>query len=324
MRAVRLTLNLLLWPPVFLMAGLCATLAIAAQWGRVDLEWDVAAQFAPIWLAGSAICLVTALAFGGARRWSIVAVSVIGLTFAAALIVPEFVRATGPKAAADASDQLKIVQFNVWHENPDPKQVIDWLNVERPDIAVIEENSPHFDRALAAYGRGWTIACPRCEVMVLSRRPALSAEYARRRHHGPPAPLTHAAFQDRHGVFDVVGVHNAWPTDPDQPVQERRLAAFVARLPHERLVLVGDFNSAPWSFQRRRWDAAFGVIRRERAIPTWPAQTYKRLHWLGLPFLPIDHIYAGPGWATVSVRRGPRLSSDHYPLVITLAPVAPR
>ena len=43
-----------------------------------------------------------------------------------------------------------------------------------------------------------------------------------------------------------------------------------------------------------------------------------------LPVLPIDHVYAGPGWATVSVERGPSIGSDHYPLVVILAPVAPR
>ena len=36
--------------------------------------------------------------------------------------------------------------------------------------------------------------------------------------------------------------------------------------------------------------------------------------------LPIDHVYAGPGWRTVSVQRGPKLGSDHYPVIVTLAP----
>ena len=120
-----------------------------------------------------------------------------------------------------------------------------------------------------------------------------------------------------------MGVHDAWPTDPDQPYQERRLAAVIAAAPKDRLIVTGDFNSAPCSFARRRWDAVFGIPRRERALPSWPARTYKRLKWLGLPFLPIDHVYAGPGWATVSVARGPRLTSDHYPVVVTLAPVGP-
>jgi endonuclease/exonuclease/phosphatase (EEP) superfamily protein YafD len=167
------------------------------------------------------------------------------------------------------------------------------------------------------------MACAHCGVMMLSRTPAPHVRQIRPAH-GPEAPLADVMFRDQQGPFEVIGVHNAWPTDPDQPFQEHRLAALVADRPQDRLILTGDFNSAPWSFQRQRWDRALRLTRRERAIATWPARNYGRLRWLGLPFLPIDHVYAGPGWATVSVRRGPRLSSDHYPVVLTLAPVAPQ
>ena len=36
------------------------------------------------------------------------------------------------------------------------------------------------------------------------------------------------------------------------------------------------------------------------------------------PILPIDHIYAGSDWRMTGLRRGPRLGSDHFPLVATL------
>ncbi|MDE2488701.1 MAG: endonuclease/exonuclease/phosphatase family protein, partial [Alphaproteobacteria bacterium] len=88
--------------------------------------------------------------------------------------------------------------------------------------------------------------------------------------------------------------------------------------------VTGDFNSTPWSFSRRRWDKAFGLIRRDRALFSWPAG--KTVWGVKPPFpiLPIDHVYAGPDWATVSIRRGPKLGSDHYPVVAILAPVGPR
>jgi len=91
----------------------------------------------------------------------------------------------------------------------------------------------------------------------------------------------------------------------------------------DRLIIVGDFNSTPWSFGRRRDDARLGVLRRTRNLFSWPAERVSH-NKLPAPFpvLPIDHIYAGRGWATVSVRRGPRLGSDHYPVVAVLAPAA--
>jgi endonuclease/exonuclease/phosphatase (EEP) superfamily protein YafD len=321
MASVRVALSVVLLPPAALLAAFCAAMSIAAQWGRVSLQLDVLAHFAPFWLLGSAVGLTLGFLARGWARWSVVATGLVGVIAAGSLILPEFLRPTGPHASVNAPEQLKIVQFNVRHANPNPEAILAWLDAERPDIAVIEENSSGFRQAVAAH-RKWSVACRGCEVMVLSRKPALNAAPAQRNH--PSTPLTHAQFQDGRGLFEVIGLHNAWPTDEDQPIQEARLAEAIAARRSDRLIVVGDFNSAPWSFQRRRWDRIFGLVRRDRAIPSWPARAYMGLRWLGQPFLPIDHVYAGPGWATVSVRRGPRLSSDHYPLVITLAPVAPR
>jgi endonuclease/exonuclease/phosphatase (EEP) superfamily protein YafD len=124
--------------------------------------------------------------------------------------------------------------------------------------------------------------------------------------------------------MEIVVTHTQWPTDPRQASQSLDLRSVAAALPRQRMILGGDFNSTPWSFRRRREDAALGLIRRDRAAPTWPTGHAGPWRWLApVPFLPIDHVYAGAGWATTSVRRGPRLGSDHYPLVVTLAPVAP-
>lgn len=107
--------------------------------------------------------------------------------------------------------------------------------------------------------------------------------------------------------------------------QSRGLIEVVSHLPRERMILGGDFNSTPWSWDLQRLDREMGLIRRDRALATWPTGHSGGWRWPApVPFLPIDHLYAGPGWATVSVVRGPRLGSDHYPLVVTLAPVAGR
>ena len=92
-------------------------------------------------------------------------------------------------------------------------------------------------------------------------------------------------------------------------------------LPLPRLIVSGDFNSTPWSFSLKRQDRLFGLERRTRAMATWPAGDFSRMHFaIPFPVLPIDHVYAGEGWRTVEVRRGPMLGSDHYPVIITLAP----
>jgi endonuclease/exonuclease/phosphatase (EEP) superfamily protein YafD len=322
MRRLRILIAALLWPPLLLAAVVGSAAAVAAQLGRESLAWDILTHFAPLWLLLAAAPLAAAVGYRGSLRWLLVAAALPGVIAAGVLIAPEFTRDAGPQAAGSAGGQLKIVQFNAWHSNPDPGALLDWLDAERPDIAVLEENTPQLSRAIAARP-GWHVSCGRCEVVILSRGPALSVQ-APRVERGGPAPVTRVAFRDERGPFEVIGVHNAWPVDADQAFQERRLAAEIqAADDRDRLIVTGDFNSTPWSFARRRWDVAFGLPRRERALPTWPAQAEGLLRWIPLAFLPIDHVYAGRAWATVSVRRGPRLSSDHYPVVVILAPISP-
>jgi endonuclease/exonuclease/phosphatase (EEP) superfamily protein YafD len=324
MRFLRVALLTVFATGLFLAAALCAGAAVAAHFGRTSLSWDILAHFAPLWFAGSTGALLAALMLRGYGRTLIVAMGAVGALAAGALIAPELLRSTGPRAPAGAVDALKIVQFNLWHSNTELDGLAEWLMRESPDVVVFEEFRPEVRQTIEAK-TPWRLAVSNSDVAIFSRMspvrtgpPRLSGK--------SPGPLATATFRDRRGEFTVIGVHNAWPTDiADQQRQERRLLRVLALSPRERTIVAGDLNSTPWSFSRRQWDRTFGVIRRDRAVFSWPAMQYKRLRWLGVfPFLPIDHVYAGAGWATVKVARGPKLGSDHYPLIVTLAPVAPR
>lgn len=323
MRFVRLALGVLLAPPLFLLAALCAGAAVAAHFGRTSLQWDILAHFAPVWLAGALAGTLGGLFFRGYARALIVSMGAVGVAAAAALMAPEYLRDTGPKARPDAPGQLKVIQFNVWHHSDGLERSVDWLMSQDPDIVVMEESRPEIRRLIAARTR-WHATCAECETVIYSR--AAPIRQGSPRVLGAPGPLTHAVFEDARGRYTVIGVHYAWPTDPqDQQPQEQRLARVLGETDRARAIVTGDLNSAPWSFFRRRWDAEFDVIRRDRALFSWPAMQYNRVRWLGLfPILPIDHVYAGSAWATVKVERGPRLGSDHFPVVLTLAPVAQR
>ena len=324
MGLLRLVLTILLGPPVFILAALSAGAAVAAQQGRHSLRWDLLTHFAPLWLAGALLAAGLALiALGGLSRLIVLAMSAVGVVAAGALMLPEFTRDAGPHLGADAPGQLRIVQFNVWSHNQDVVRTLDWITGVHPDIVILEETTPAFRRAFEAR-TGWRSVCHDCEVMIYSRLPITKG-------YTPAAPavgpLSHAVIRDAQGAFDVVGVHNAWPTDgnsQDQRRQEARLAHVLADLPRDRTIATGDFNSTPWSFARRQWDKAFVLPRRDRAVFSWPAGeiTQRRIK-VPLPLLPIDHVYAGSAWATVSVTRGPKLGSDHYPVLAILAPVAP-
>lgn len=322
MRTLRLILVALFAPPLALVTALCATAALAAWMGQTSLRWDLLAHFAPLWFAGCAVGLAVGLFLRGFDRALLATLGLVGVIAAGGLIAPELVRSTGPKAAASAAGQIKVVQFNVWYRNRDHGRVVDWLAKQDPDIAILEETSPGLRQAIAATGR-WHAACAECEVMILSRRPAVEIG-APKVATLAPGPLVRATYRDARGPFTVVGVHYTWPTDPaSQQKQEQRLAETIAASPRGRTIVAGDLNSAPWSFARRRWDRVFGLPRRDRALFSFPSPVSDHFRWLGrVQVLAIDHLYAGPDWATVSVKRGPALGSDHRPVVVILAPVS--
>ena len=320
MPMVRLALTILFAPVFFLLAAVCAGAAVAGQFGRERLAFDVLNHLAPIWLAGALAALLAGLLFRGLARWLIVSMAAVGVAACVALMAPEYLRGAGPKAPAGASERMKLIQFNVWDKNVDVAATVDWLARQDADIIVLEEPFPALREALADR-TGMHIVCPDCDVSIASKAAPLPGRSGRL---FPPGigPTAYATYRDGRGEFTVIGIHDAWPTDgDDQQRQEAQLARGIAKFPRQRTIVSGDFNSAPWSFSRRRWDKAFGLVRRDRAVFSWPAgKVTRRRYREPIAILPIDHVFAGEGWATVSVTRGPQLGSDHYPLIAVLAP----
>jgi len=305
------------------LAAICAAAAVAAQGGRFSPSLDILTHLAPLYLAGAMLAAALAAAGSGESRRAGLILAAVGAVASGALIAPELLRDTGPKAAPGASGEIKVIAFNVWEGNRRLEDVTAWLRAENPDIVLLEEATPALRNRIVAR-TGWSVAGARSNDMIFSRAPYLAM---RRPVLAGKRALTwvNATYDTGGGPFEVIVTHTTWPTEHGQQAQSQSLRRVVQALPRERMVLGGDFNSTPWSFSRRRDDAALGLIRRDRALATWPTGRSGPWPWPApFSFLPIDHIYAGPGWATTGVRRGPRLGSDHYPLIVTLAPVAPR
>jgi endonuclease/exonuclease/phosphatase (EEP) superfamily protein YafD len=293
-----------------------AAVGLAAQGGRINAFLDLLTHLAPLYIAVGVMALVLAAVL---RRPALM-LALPGLVSAAAglaLMLPDMMAERGPRPLAGAPT-LKIIQFNVWGGNPNVDRTVAWLLAQNADIIVLEESGgvgPYLVKG------GYRKSCEWCATNIFSKTEAIESngpeEWFDRR-----PKVSSATFRDSFGPFTLLGVHLPWP---NKFVREKgayaALKAMVGEHPSDRLIIVGDFNSTPWSFQRQREDADLGVLRRTRNLFSWPAEqvSHNKLPAL-FPVLPIDHVYAGPGWATVSVQRGPRLGSDHYPIVAVLAP----
>jgi endonuclease/exonuclease/phosphatase (EEP) superfamily protein YafD len=313
-----LILGVLVWvcrAAAAVIALACAVLAVAGQWGRWSPRLDNLNHAAPFWLLGAFAAAGLWAAAGRSERVTPV-LALVAVVASAWLIAPEIAGAIHFGPGRPSREVLKVIQFNVWADNIDPAGTARWIASQDADVVVLEEATPPIAEALQARYPYATV-CNRhdyCSTMILSRRRPI-AEAA----HGSLSQGW-ATYPGAGGPFTVVGAHVSWPWPPGaQAAQSRVLALMLAHLPKARMIVAGDFNSTPWTFALRRQDRAFGLERRTRALFSWPAvNTFDWRKPSPLPLLPIDHVYAGPGWRTVSVRRGPKLGSDHYPVVVTL------
>ena len=303
-----------------MLGAACALAALAAHGGRFSPRLDVLTHFAPFWLAGALIVLLYGLLLApAALRSTILMLGGLGAVAAAALILPELMRPIRRPVAANAPHQLKLIQLNAWNENVDVEGTADWITRQAPDLVLVEECEAPMRAALVKRGFRYTRGMVR--TGVFSRAAPAPAPFQIPDGDWRLLPsFARDSFDLPAGGFSIIATHVTWPTRSHQEAEIKALKALVDRYDKTRLILVGDFNLTPWSFNLQRIDRTFGLERRDRAMFSWPARPFMGgLLRSPVAFLPIDHIYAGSAWRTVSIERGPRLGSDHYPVVVVLA-----
>ena len=297
--------------------------SLIAQGGRLSAQLDVLTHLVPLYLVFAGIGAGLAFAAPRGARTGLLLLSVVALLAAGALIAPEILRRPRVEPqAVRAPGQLKVIQFNAWGQNAKAAEAVAWILRQEADVVVVQEAGRVRDPLLSA---GYHASCLSCGAVVFSRVEPVGRYAEPKREGGQRSLLSSSTLRTQAGVFSVVGIHRHWPVRfAKEASQTEDLRAYLATLPKGRLILAGDFNSTPWSFARQREDREFGLLRRTIMLPTWPAETvsHNRLP-APFPYMPIDHVYAGPGWTTVSVELGPRLGSDHYPVVVTLTPSPP-
>lgn len=322
MRLIVQLLSLLVRGTALMMGLVGLGFAGVCLGGAFSDRLDAFTHAAPLWLLmGVAAVVLGGIFARGGERWVMVGLGVATLLACSVLMLPELGASWRFKPAAPAQSDLKIIQFNIWHDNRTPETSLDWIMAQEADVVIVEEGGGTAWPAIKALKNAYPFAScdriTRCETWIFSRKKML----ARGGMSGERPYLSGAwaTLADAKGPFTVVGVHYTWPVPAGiQQAQSRKLAKFVSGLDRRSAIVTGDFNSTPWSFTLKRQDKALGLRRWTRAIPSWPASKFSRVMVAPAPFLPIDHVYAGAEWRAVSVERGPALGSDHRPIVTTL------
>lgn len=289
---------------------------LTARW---DWRLDLLTHFREPAMAVALVALVVAMArrrIGLAAGLMALALVQLGglLTFEGSNPVP----ASGP-------GRLRIVVANVLHSNTNYEALADLVRRERPDVLGLVEFSEEWREGLSRLGlrdefptrverpaKGHGIA------LWLRRTPSAPPTIEVLSSHGNPAVRAVIEFDDRPLTL--------WLMHPPNPIDRRarhrangELLALGERIGREsgaRLV-VGDLNRTEGSpffaeFLRlcglRDSRLGFGLQ------PSWPTWSSYRIA--------IDHAFASREVAIVDRRLGPFIGSDHFPLVLDVAPAA--
>lgn len=297
-----------------LLALWCAL--IAGMLGRYAWPLDLFAHFR---VQYTMLFLIVGIVLFALRAPTPAALSITGAVLAAIPII-DYMGVATARAQGDVRN-FRAVAFNTWFRNHDYGAIGRFLERTEADVIVLEELTREQGIELSAYLPSYPHShIPpqprRYGAIVFARWPiiaqqslVLSEESVTRGAH---------VTLDWHGMpIHVLGVHLHWPMGPtNSRLRNRELAGiaeFAAAL-DAPLIVAGDFNVTPWSSHFRDALARSGLsdcAAGHGLAPSWPAQ----LPPLGIR---IDHCWASKHWRSADVRTGPRLGSDHLPLIADL------
>jgi len=190
-----------------------------------------------------------------------------------------------------------------------------------PDLIVLEEVDHEWMTALLGLHTAYPHVCqqPREDnfgIALFSRVPLGSAQIIHLGEAGVPSVTARVDLAGKPVL--VLGTHPVPPWGSEgsrlRNQQLESIPGFLA--PWKGLViLVGDLNTTPWShhFESLIRDAELVDSSRGFGLqPSWPSDL--------LPLrIPIDHCLLSADLRTVSRELGPRIGSDHLPLLVEVA-----
>ena len=302
---------------------LCAATGLAALvglGGQSNGALDLVNSAAPLLLALALLGVLTARASlqSGPFRTVCVSLALAAAVFNLVLLAPDAVRAVSAPRPQAGGRLYRIVTANLYHDNYVPEHAVATLLAHHADALMLEETDGSALGALGPIDQAYpyVMRCPGADLAIWTRTPMLAQGCGL---------ATAPKWEDKWGrsfawvstlgpdgrPIILAAVHLGRPSEAGRQAWERAaVAKALAQLPGGRVVLAGDFNTAPWTFGMFRQDRLLAPLRRVSLfLPTYPALiAHNRWDW---PLLPIDHVYVGPAWGPARVGRFRTNGSDH-------------
>ncbi|MFM7468827.1 MAG: endonuclease/exonuclease/phosphatase family protein [Vampirovibrionales bacterium] len=265
------------------------------------------------------------------------------------------------KPISQGGNALHVLQANVFIHNMAPAQAIKTLTTTQADMVVLQEVDAVWRGKLLANATlkqqfpMW-VYHDASDVLILSRLPVLKSDLVeitlpqnqtneRFWEHPILVSIQGKTLQGTPKVWHILGIHPPVPFSEIYWKSQQAYVQWVQQLqspqgaslgfqqhrtvrldPSEALIVLGDFNTTPYSQTFQRWQNNTGLSPALRLVstcqtlclqPSWPSM-------LGLPFLqiPIDHAFVSKHIHVLSREPQASIGSDHLPVMNVFA-VAP-
>ena len=302
------------------VCGFPVALATWALWlalglGYLGQKWwvfDLFANFRVQYMGAFALCVVL-LTVARWRKSAIVAL--LGVAFTTATMAPYFQERVSASVPAQA---FRVLTFNTWFRNDRMEKTVAFLLSSNADVVILQEvtatNVDSLARMLSSYPHRTFTPGARHGLAIFSRWP-LRAEHLEVE---PRMTRIARVEVDWQGTsLTIFAAHLNWPLGPRTAnARKRELQTLAANVRTESkpVIVAGDFNLTPWSRHFDQFIADSGVADcaiGQGLLATWPSQV--------LPArIRIDHCFVSAHWHVHRVEVGPRLGSDHLPVIVDL------
>lgn len=223
---------------------------------------------------------------------------------------------------APGQNDLRVVFFNTLSSDDTvrARRVAAAIESANPDVAIIAEAkmmAPLMPELRARYP--YQVGCdPDCEIAVLSRLPVVTSEIrsmgALRKNRFIRLVLMVPQKERQRGELNLIAAHVSKPWITGVVDVELGELAHWLNLIRQPLVLVGDFNSAPWSYGLRNLIGWTGIWAMRWPVATWPVPA-------GAAGVPIDNVFVRGGARIVAIDPfGGGLGSNHRGFLVRIRP----
>jgi endonuclease/exonuclease/phosphatase (EEP) superfamily protein YafD len=264
-----------------------------------------------------AVSLLLLIAFAILRS-PVYAVLLLATTvFNATYVLPWYFGGVAVESAAT----LKLLHANVFSRNDEYERLFDLIEAEKPDVIFLQEVTENWRDAAANLHSDYPYRHVEARednfgIAIFSRLPLDSVTHI----DSPPLsyPTIVATMTVNGESLTLINTHPMIPLTRSFYEARNHQIQSIADLVNKSIgsmILIGDFNTSPWARPYRELEERTGLRNTRRGFgirPTWPT-------FMPLAMIPIDHALVSDNIGVIDTRTGPRIGSDHLPLILTVA-----